>query len=56
MKLFSNQREDFQLYIEKPITTKNIEVEVIFGSTVPKNPINKQIFLALIIKKLIRYL
>ena len=48
MKLFSNQREEFQLYIEKPITTKNIEVEIIFGSTVPKNPINKQTFLALI--------
>ena len=39
MKLFDNERDNFQSYIEKSITSKHIELEVIFGSSIPKNPI-----------------
>ena len=48
MKLFDNERDNFQSYIEKSITSKHIELEVIFGSSIPKNPINKKTFLSLI--------
>ena len=44
MKIFDNEGDNYQ----KSITSIHIELEVIFGSSIPKNPINKKTFLSLI--------
>ena len=48
MKLFNNNEDEFQNYIERSINSKIVELEVQFGSSVPKNPIKKKEFLSLI--------
>ena len=47
MKLFEKQREEYNLYLETAINSKQVELECIFGMIQSKNPINKKIFLQL---------
>ena len=50
MKLFNDSKEEFLSYIEQPLLNKDVELEIIFGSTFYKNPLTKSIFLSLIDK------
>tara|TARA_B100001123_G_C15337146_1_gene1033297 strand:+ start:1780 stop:5643 length:3864 start_codon:yes stop_codon:yes gene_type:complete len=48
MKLFVNEEENFSKYVEQAITGINFELELIFGSSINKNPIDKKTFLSLL--------
>ena len=48
MELFQNDKENFLSYIEQHLLTKDVELELIFGSSHHKNPIDKKTFLLLI--------
>ena len=48
MELFNNDKELFLSYIEQPLLNKDVELELIFGSSPQKNPIHKKVFLSLI--------
>ena len=45
MKLFGSNPEKILEWLKQPIIDNEIELEVIFGSTPWKNPINKGIFM-----------
>ena len=47
-ELFNNDKELFLSYIEQPLLNKDVELELIFGSSPQKNPIHKKVFLSLI--------
>ena len=47
-RLFNNEGENFLSYIEQPLLTKDIELELIFGSSYQTNPITKDVLLKLI--------
>ena len=47
MEIFEGSTES-QNYFEKAVTEKDIELEIIFGSKVSKNPITRKVFLRLI--------
>ena len=48
MELFKNDKETFLSYIEQPILNEGVELELIFGSSHQKNPVNKKVFLSLL--------
>ena len=48
MELFQNDKDQFLSYIEQPLLNKDVELELIFGSTPYKNPITKNIFITLV--------
>ena len=50
MELFKNDKELFLSYIEQHLLTNDVELELIFGSSPQKNPINQKTFLSLINK------
>ena len=50
MELFKNDKELFLSYIEQHLLTNDVELELIFGSSYQKNPINQKTFLSLINK------
>ena len=47
MELFKNDKKTFLSYIEQPILNEGVELELIFGSSHQKNPVNKKLFLSL---------
>ena len=55
MELFKNDKELFLSYIEQHLLTNDVELELIFGSSPQKNPINKKTFLSLINKCKVNY-
>ena len=48
MELFKNDKKTFLSYIEQPILNEGVELELIFGSSHQKNPVNKKVFLSLL--------
>ena len=45
MKLFENHPSEVLSYLKQPIIENDYELEIIFGSTPYKNPIDKKIFM-----------
>ena len=48
MELFKGNKDNSLSYVMETITNKNIELEVIFGVTEHKNPLNRKLFMKLL--------
>ena len=55
MKLFENHPSEVLSYLKQPIIENDYELEIIFGSTPYKNPIDKKIFMNILEKCKMKY-